>query len=102
MFQYIPIGGHTQQGSLSSVKAITVPVGASGILIQATGQNVRITLDNTPPTPTRGFQLKASDPTLFLAASPSTVIQAIEEQASATIDWQAVYSSQFGAPVRQG
>lgn len=102
MFQYNPVGGHTQISSLSGVQPIAVPAGAAGILIQALTQNVRITMDGSDPATGRGFEIKAGDPAIFIAAPPGTVIKAIQETASASIEWQAVMPVQFGAPLRTG
>lgn len=103
MFQFNPVGTHQQITSLSSAQTITVPVGASGILVQALSQNVRFTLDPaTVPTVSVGFEIRAGDQAVYIAAASGSIIQFIQEAASANIQWQGVYPQQFGPVLRTG
>lgn len=88
---YLTVGQHTQIVGLASATAIVVPALCNGVLIQAINQNVRITLDNfTAPTATRGFQLKAGDPAVFIPLDRGTQIRMIQEAATATVEYQFV------------
>ena len=83
-----PIGAHTTNATLSSAVTLTIPANATKLLMQAITQNVRITLDNTTPTATVGFQLRAGDPAVVIPIAVGTVIKVIEETATATIQYQ--------------
>lgn len=88
---YMVIGYHTQISAPSTAQAIVVPENAGGVLIQAITQNIRITMDNfTAPTATRGFQIKAGDPAVYIPAVRGTQIRIIQEAASATVEYQFV------------
>lgn len=84
------VGAHVRNASLSSAVVITTPTGASGILIQALVMNARYTLDSTTPTAAIGFQLRASDPVLFLSLTPGQTIRVIQEMATAEVQYQFV------------
>lgn len=83
-----PIGAHTQNSSLSTVQTLTPPASANKLLVQAFVQNVRYTLDGTDPTASLGFQLKADDPPIVIPIGIGTTVKAIEEAATATLDFQ--------------
>lgn len=81
-----PIGAHTTNGTLSS--AVTIAHGAAGgILIAATTQNVRYTLDGTTPTATTGFLIVAGVP-VILPLSAETTLKVIEVTTTAVIQYQ--------------
>jgi len=82
------IGSHTQNASLNTVQSITVPALAGVVLMQATTQNVRYTLDGTTPTTSKGFVLKAGEEPQLVPVEPGNTIKAIEETASAKLDYQ--------------
>lgn len=65
---------------LSAIKKLTVPARASHVLIQATDQNVRMTLDGTAPTATVGMQLGTG--VFFWYPGELTKMRFIEEAAS--------------------
>jgi hypothetical protein len=83
-----PVGSHTANSSLATAVTLTAPSGATKLLIQALTQNVRLTLDNTTPTASVGFQLKAADPAVIIPISGGTTIKVIEETASGVIQYQ--------------
>lgn len=75
----------------SAVTSIPLLAGANALLVQATGQNVRIKLDGTDPTTGGGFQIRAGDPPFLLAVQPgSPPIRALQETATATLEVQGV------------
>lgn len=92
---FIPVGAHTQNSSLSSavtlVTGSTDKTGAGKLLIQALTQNIRITLDGTAPTSSKGFRIIAGDPAVLIPLSPATTVKVIEETASASIEYQLGY-----------
>ena len=85
---FVPVGAHTQNGSLSSVVSITVPGDATQWLAQAQTQNVRFTLDGTTATTTLGFQIKAGEAPMVVPVVGGQVIKVIEETATAVLDYQ--------------
>lgn len=88
---YTIVGSHTRNASLGSVVTLSLPSGANGILIQASAQNVKYTLDGTNPTSTIGFTLSTSAaPVLITFPADTTVLKVIEATAGAAIDYQAV------------
>lgn len=83
-----PLGSHTQNASLSSAVTLAAPAGATQIMIQAFDQHVRITLDGTAPTTTKGFRIAAGDPPVILFITPESTVKLIEEAATATAEIQ--------------
>ena len=83
-----PVGSHVDGTDISSAVTLTPPTGATKLLIQATGKDIRITLDGTVPTATCGFSLTADDPMLLIPLGNNTVIKVIEEEATADIQMQ--------------
>lgn len=88
---FTPVDAHTQSSALSNATAISVPAGANGLLVQATGRDIRFTLDGTTPTATKGFVILAGgSPMLLMAPSDDCVFTFIETAATATLEYQAV------------
>lgn len=83
-----PVGAHTANSSLSSAATISIPDGATKIVMQAITQNIRYTLGGTAPTTTLGFQLKAGDPPITVPVGAGTTFKFIEETATATLQYQ--------------
>jgi hypothetical protein len=83
-----PVGAHVSGATISSATTLTPPAGATKIMLQALTQNVRITFDGTAPEAAKGFQLKAGDPLAILPLGKDTVIKVIQEQASASLQYQ--------------
>ena len=87
-FSFRPNGAHNDGLDISSAVALTIPAGATKLLIQALTQNIRFTLDGTTPTATVGFQIVAGDPPLVIPLSSVTTITVIEETATADMQYQ--------------
>ncbi|RLI51820.1 MAG: hypothetical protein DRP09_18840 [Candidatus Thorarchaeota archaeon] len=86
---FSPLGSHTQNTSLSSVVTLTPPNDAvTKLLIQATGKNVRFTLDGTNPTTSKGFRLTVGDPALLIMIERGVTVKVIGEHNNAVIDYQ--------------
>lgn len=83
-----PVGAHVANGSLSSSVTLTPPATANTLLLQATGQNVRYTLDGTTPTATTGFRLRSDDLPVIIDIGVGMTVKVIEETATATIQYQ--------------
>lgn len=83
-----PLGSHGDGTDISTAQTLAIPTGATKLLIQAVDQNIRITLDGTTPTSTKGFQLVASDPPLLIPLGNASSIKIIEETATADIQYQ--------------
>jgi hypothetical protein len=86
--QFIPNGAHADGTVISTATVLTPPAGATKLLIQALGQNVRFTLDGTTPTATLGFQLKAGDPPVLIPSRAGLTITVIEEAATCDLQYQ--------------
>lgn len=86
--QFSPVGSHSDGAAISASTALINPPGATKLLIQALGQNVRFTLDGSDPTASKGFQLKAGDPPVIIPISANTSIHVIQETATADLQYQ--------------
>lgn len=95
-FSYAPIGSHTTNNQLSTVKSLAVPANANGMLVQAITQNVRISFSGNA-TATSGFQIKAGDPAVMLPVSPGASISVIEETGTAVLQIQFVRVHEQGS-----
>lgn len=83
-----PVGSHNDGLAIATAQTLTIPTGASKIMLQAHTQNVRFTLDGTTPEASKGFQLKAGDPPLTIPLGVSTVLMVIQEAATADLQYQ--------------
>ena len=86
----IAVGSHTQNTSLSSAVSITVPPQATHVLLQAQTQDVRVTIDGTAPTATKGFLVVAAWDWTILPVPSNGTLKAIEVAASAKLDYQFI------------
>ena len=87
LLRFDPIGSHADGTDISSATTLAPGSGATKLLIQALGQNVRLTLDGTTPTTSKGFKLVAGDPPVMIWTAGATV-KIIEETATADIQYQ--------------
>jgi hypothetical protein len=87
LLRFDPIGSHVDGTDISSAATLSAEDGATKLLIQALDQNVRLTLDGTTPTTSKGFQLVAGDPPVLVWIAGATV-KVIEEAAAADIQYQ--------------
>lgn len=67
---------------------VYIPLNAAGVLVQALTQNVRYTLNGSTPTAAVGFQLKASDPPLYIPLTEHTFFTVIAETAGAYLEYE--------------
>ena len=86
--EFTPTGSHTDGTDISSVVSVTIPDGATKILLQSRTKALSFTLDGTTPTSQKGFKLAADDPPLLIPLSNATLIKVIEEEATADIQHQ--------------
>jgi len=86
--EFNPIGSHTNDTNISSATTLTPPTGATKIMMQAVGQNVRFTLDGTAPTASKGFQLAAGDPPVIVPMGLRTTLKVIQEAATPDFNYQ--------------
>lgn len=86
---YAPVGNHSSGDTISAAIFLTKPTGASKIVIQALTQNVRFTLDATPPTAVLGFQILAGAAPMIIEV-PGAFITVIQEAATASLQYQWV------------
>lgn len=88
-FYFSPIGAHNSGLTISSAQTLSVPSGATKIMMQCLTQNIRYTLDgNTVPTASVGFQLKAGELPVILPIGEATTIKVIQETATASLQFQ--------------
>lgn len=83
------VGSHNTI-ACTTVQPITLPTGANAILVQATGQNIRIRFDGANPTAASGFQIRAGDPPTLIILGNSVTFLALQETASGFLEWQGV------------
>lgn len=84
-----PIGSHTTDTTISAATTITPATGADYVVLQAFTQAVRYTVDGTTPTASVGFRIAANDSDV-IPVGPNTVLQVIEETATASVQWQSM------------
>jgi len=86
-----PIGTHQQRADLAVVQTLARPntdPTPTKLMVQVVGQsNVRFTIDGSMPTPAFGFRLTTGDAAVIITIHQSTVIQVIEEAATATLNY---------------
>lgn len=87
----------TQIASLSTAQTVTVPAGATGIVVQARGKNIYYTVDGQTPSAALGFLLVADADEKLLPFTAGTAIKFVEAAASATLIWLAVREREFWA-----
>jgi hypothetical protein len=91
---FTPVGNHIAGTDISSATTIMpgemgVDLPADKVMIQTTAQNIRYTLDGTTPTPTVGFQLKATDPPRqIIIRAGEVTLTVIEETGGAVLQVQ--------------
>jgi hypothetical protein len=90
-FTFHVSGSHSDGTDISSAVTLTVPDGATKLLIQAIDQNARFTLDGTAPTTSKGFQLVAGEPPMIIPVGNGMTIKVIEEAASCDLQYQWGY-----------
>ena len=84
----VVVGAHGSDSTISSATAIPgTPVHGGWLFLQALSQNVRYTMDGTPPTSTVGFRLAAGE-LQPIPIGAGQVITVIEEAAGASVQWQ--------------
>ncbi len=82
------VGAQTTVANMTAAVGIALPTNANAFLLQATGQNVRITLDGQPPTAGHGFQIRAGDPPVLIVFPTygNGSLQAIQETSGAFLE----------------
>ena len=76
------VSGHQFITSLSSAVTLTVPAGASGVLIQAETKDIRYRADGTAPTAAVGMLIPAGEER-YLPLETLSHVKIIETEASA-------------------
>jgi hypothetical protein len=84
-----PYGAHNSL-SLTTVQTLTVPSGATQMIVQALSNNVRITVsaDGTAPTASSGFQIKAGDPPSIVPLGSRSIVKVVSESGTANFEYQ--------------
>jgi len=77
---------HGQLTGLNAIQSLTVPTGASSVLLQAETQNIRYTMDGSNPSASNGLLLIAGqEPTRF--AGNFSGLKFLESAASAKLNY---------------
>jgi len=84
---FVAVGAHTKNAALSSTVTLTAPAGVNALKIQVETKAVRYRLDGTAPDATTGFSISAGT-SIIIPISPGGVIKIIEEDVSATVQYQ--------------
>lgn len=87
---YVPIGSHESTTIGAAVYTLPITATAAWLIIQTFNQNVRLTLDGSQPTTTKGFQLRAGDPAVRIPIGTATTIRLREEASGAVVQTQFV------------
>ena len=89
-FDFTPLSTevHQKQTLGAAVFTMQVPTHASGVLVQALTQNARFTLDGTDPSATKGFQLKAGDPPIYIRFQSGITYKWIQETSGAILEFE--------------
>lgn len=84
------VGAHGQYtaGTMDTAQTVTIPAGATKLLIQAFTQNARVTLDGTTPTASKGFRITAWNDPIEIPIGTGTSIKIISETAGAAVEYQ--------------
>ncbi len=82
------IGAHINRADLATAQTLTVPAGATLLLVQAETQNVRLRFDGTAPTASIGFVVKAANDPIAYPVNDGMVIKAIEVATTAVLQGQ--------------
>lgn len=90
LMSWVPVGTHTANASLGSAVTLTRPEGANAIIVTASGQNVRYTVDGTTPTATTGLLILTTVTPQIIPVADGVTIKVIESAASATLNYQWV------------
>lgn len=87
---FVPVGAHNSTLDYATVQTLSDyrPAGATKLLLQTFDQNIRIKLSGANPTASDGFQIRAGDPWIIIQVGADTVVKAIEELASAKLNFQ--------------
>lgn len=83
-----PVGSHTQNSSLASAAALTIPAGATKLMMSCSTQDIRYTLDGTTPTAAKGFLLAKGGAPVIIPIGNTTVITLIETATTAVLEYQ--------------
>lgn len=85
-----PMAGQPHRAQLvDSLFTVNIPVGCETVLVQATVQNIRYTVNGTNPTAASGFVLIAgNDPIAIGIDLQTTVLKFISETAGAILQME--------------
>ena len=90
-FPFVPMYGQSVPGNENHIAAalgtgvfvLYLIPNANCVVIQATDQNIRYTLNGQDPTATFGFQLRAGDSPMMIAINPNVVLKFFREASRA-------------------
>jgi len=70
---------------VNSLFTLNIPTGCSEVLVQATVQNIRYTVNGTNPTASSGFVLISGNDPISIPVTKNTVLKFISESAGAIL-----------------
>lgn len=82
---YVTVGSATSNASLGTAVTLTRPSGANGILMSASGQSVRYTLEGSTPTANLGLLIPTGVAPVLVPLSDGMTLKVIETTASANL-----------------
>ena len=85
-----PRDENTHQAVLlpATVLTLNIPKGATEIVVQAVEENIRMTMDNTLPSATVGFQLVAGNVPVRIIITERTTLRFIREADGAYLQYE--------------
>ncbi len=89
-FSWQLAGSHSQMASILSAQNVTVPTGATAVILTARTKNVNYTLDGTAPTSVLGNILEADKESVLVPVQAGQTLKFIQASATGTVDFQFV------------
>ena len=86
---FAPMGDHKTDATISAASPLDPPNYATKVLLQATDQNIRYTLDGSDPVAnTHGFLLLTTEAPTIIEIERGVIITVIEDTATAILQFQ--------------
>lgn len=86
---FTPMANQPHRSNLvNTLFTMNIPIGCSEVLVQATVQNIRYTVNGTNPTAASGFVLISGNDPLVIPVTGNTVLKFIAETAGAILQHQ--------------
>lgn len=84
-----PLANESHRSQLvNSLFTVNLPLNCNEVLVQATVQNIRYTINGTDPTASSGFVLISGNDPISIPVTKTTVLKFISETAGAILQMQ--------------